>query len=44
LIAAYRQQGDVGKADILEDKLKRINSNKSTKSRLRVKRPKKVVV
>jgi len=44
LIAAYRQQGEVGKADILEDKLKRINSNKSTKSRLRVKRPKKVVV
>lgn len=44
LINLYRRRGEEQKADILEDKIKRINSNKSVKSRLRVKRPKKVVV
>lgn len=44
LIDAYRKRGEPHKADILEDKIKRINSNKSVKSRLRVRRAKKVVV
>ncbi|MBW3569386.1 tetratricopeptide repeat protein [Candidatus Parcubacteria bacterium] len=44
LIEVYRKRGEEEKADILEDKIKRINSNANVKSRLRVKRPKKVVV
>lgn len=44
LIEAYRKRGEEDKADILEDKIKRINTKSTAKPRIRVRRAKKVVV
>lgn len=42
LINAYRKYGKEDKADIIEDKLKKITSKTAPKRRLRVRRPKRV--
>jgi tetratricopeptide (TPR) repeat protein len=44
LIEGYRKRGENDKADILEDKIKKMITPTASRSRLRVKRPKRVVV
>lgn len=44
LVEAYRKKGKNEEADILEDKIKKMITPTASKSRLRVRRPKRVVV
>lgn len=43
LIQGYRKRGDDEQADILEDKIKKMITPTASRSRLRVKRPKRIV-